>query len=204
MKTLQLRKMLQSIVGLSLMGVLAMTANLLAAPGGPSAAALAKAPANRGRVVGAACRGSDGYLPDYSAMEAKAAAVPPGPDGRRPPINLLAYRDPNVPLPLESHRLPPGRTYCIQTVENPAGYLTSNCQSNADCPTPATCDGSICRAECNSDADCTAPATCLNLDGAKGVRYCRCDSCLGEHDVKPAPKAKAKAPKARRHKARNG
>jgi hypothetical protein len=182
----------RSIFCLALAGGLTL-AGRPAAAGDPSAAALAKAPANRGRVVGAACNGRDGYQPDYTALEARAAAAAPrAPDGRPAPINLLSYRDATTPLPLQPHQLPPGQAHCVQTAENPNGYLTMNCRSDADCPAPASCDGSLCRAACTSDADCLAPATCLNLGAIKGVRYCRCDDCVLEHNVKAKAKTKVR------------
>ena len=166
------------------------TANA-APPNSPSAAALAKAPVNRGKLVGAPCQPSDGYRPDFSKLEAKAEAKRRQPGGANRPYNLLDFVDADTPVPLERHQLPPGRAYCLQSQESQDGYLTMNCKVDADCPAPATCGGTVCRAACTSDADCVAPNVCSNA-GAGGVSYCRCDDCTKEKNEAKRGRARTK------------
>jgi hypothetical protein len=170
-----------------------------AAPGaGGSAAAEAKLAVSRGRRIGAACQPSDGYQPDWSKHEVRAAAQAAQMTKQNAkPLNLLDFAGPDAPPPLDRHQLPPGRAYCIVGDENPDGYLTSNCKTDADCPSPATCDGSLCRAGCVADSDCVAPTTCAPI--APGLRSCRHIGNLpGGQEVEPAGGPPRKATTAAR------
>src|SRR4051812_12007248 len=114
MITMKTKFVSRLIVSLAVAGLFTMTGVAMAQPNAAaSPAAQAKAPANRGRVVGAPCHGSDGYQPDYSKLRAKPAAATAGlaPD-KIPPINLVSFVDASTPLPREPHQLPPGRAYC--------------------------------------------------------------------------------------------
>ncbi len=172
-----------------------------------SPAAQAKAPGSRGKVVGAACSPSDGYRPDWSKIEARAEQHRKTmlTTGDAKPLNLIDFVASDTPPPLEPHQLPPGRLYCIVGDENPNGYLTGNCKSDADCPTPAQCDGSLCRAGCATDSDCSAPATCASISpGVKACRslgYIRAEQELeaSERAQSPAPARKVVMP-AKKHK----
>jgi len=168
----------------------AHSAGTAAAAPGASPAALAQAPVSRGKVVGAPCQPSDGYQPDFSKIEAKAARA-----AARDPsklLNLIDFVDASTPLPQEAHQLPLGIPHCVISDDSPNGYLTTNCKTDNDCPSPASCDGTRCRAGCTSDADCLAPATCSSA-GRSGLKYCRCDKCVREKnevDAKPEPRAR--------------
>jgi hypothetical protein len=143
---------------------------------GQSAAALARLPQNRGKVVGAPCEYKDGYMPDFSALEAKArAALAAGGNPARP-INVIDHAQGARP-PLAAHELPAGRAYCLRTPEAPAGYLTMNCKTDGDCPKPSICQGRICRAACSADSECVAPAVCTTRTADSEQRFCRCDDC---------------------------
>jgi hypothetical protein len=160
----------------------------------PSPAASAKQPSNRGRVVGAACSAKDGYVPDFSSLRGKAAKDLE----KGVPVNLVTYVDAKTPLPIQEHQLPPGVLYCIEGPSYPDGYLTSNCQADIDCPTPATCSRGQCRASCDDDGDCLTPAVCVKANSAG---YCRCDSCVSEGEMVESKftRDRADQPRQRRH-----
>ena len=159
-----------------------------------SPAAQAKAPGSRGKLVGAACSPSDGYRPDWSKLEAKAEQHRKMMTaGEAKPLNLIDFVASDTPLPLEPHQLPPGRLYCVVGDESPNGYLTSNCKSDADCATPAQCDGSRCRAGCATDSDCSAPATCASI--SPGVKACRSlEYMRAQQAVEASERAESPAP----------
>src|SRR5258708_268527 len=92
-----------------------------------SAAALPGTPENRGKVVGARCQRGDGYQADWSAITARAAQAA---TMSKLPVNVLDYRDPKTPAPVDQTRLPSHQVYCLSTLENPEGYFTSNCRSD--------------------------------------------------------------------------
>jgi hypothetical protein len=144
----------------------------------PSAAAVAKRPESRGRVVGAACEYADGYVADYSKLQARAQMALRTEGNPQRPVNVLAYADATTRPPLGTHELPPGRAYCLRSNDFPDGYLTMNCKVSTECPGGAVCQGGLCRAECRDDSDCNAPAVCTRLAVGTERRYCRCDGCV--------------------------
>ena len=56
------------------------------------------------------------------------------------------------------------------------GYITSNCDVDADCPGTALCDGAHYREPCSSDSGCRLPTTCE--PEVEGFASCIClDDC---------------------------
>jgi hypothetical protein len=170
------------------------SAALAATPPVASPAARANVPGSRGKVVGASCNPADGYQPDWSKLEAKAEQQRKAMTAANArPLNLVEFVAADTPAPLERHQLPPRRLYCLSGDENPGGYLTSNCKTDADCPAPAQCDGSLCRAGCTADSDCSAPATCASI--SPGVKSCRYLGYIhAEQEVEAAERAQEPSP----------
>ena len=133
--------------------------------------ALPEPPATR---IGAACEASDGWQPTDLSVPASGGepAALPVPDG---------YTD--------TPQLPPGVLFCLTPGGvYPNGYLTSNCESDADCPAGTLCDDVQCRLPCVDDAECTAPSICGVPAGKHQVRFCSCNACvLGRHTGDPPP-----------------
>jgi hypothetical protein len=159
-----------------------------------SAASLANLPENRGKVIGSPCQPSDGYQPDWSKINAKAAQAA---KTSTRPINVMDYVGADTPQPIATDRLPPGTVYCLPTIENPSSYLTSNCHVDGDCPKSAVCDGQMCRAACSMDSDCPPPTVCGPAPGTP--RWCRRMVEHIDHDVPAANESGAPAQAPRKH-----
>jgi hypothetical protein len=112
--------------------------------------------AGPGLPIGAPCARADGYQQAEPLIPPDASA----PWG-------------SAPTGIAENQLPPGVRYCIVTDAFPNGYYTSNCKTDADCPTGARCFGEFqCEAPCQSDNDCKAPTVCFppaNLRAAGGA-----------------------------------
>ncbi len=121
------------------------------------------------KVIGDPCTGTDGWQrPDDSASTGSLA------DGAAPVA--IPAQDAE---PTDTPTLAPGVLFCIQPGGvYPYGYLTSNCLKDADCPSGALCDGSLCRRACSSDGSCTAPTICGVPAGSGKIRFCSCPKCV--------------------------
>ena len=121
-----------------------------------SPASVANAAASRGKVVGSFVVNSAMDIvpgdidPATSTSEERQRRLRPLPAGY--PATASDYVDASTPRPVSTVHLPPGRVYCNSTRETPEGYLTSNCQVDVDCASPALCDGQLCRTPCTSDS----------------------------------------------------
>jgi hypothetical protein len=164
-----------------------------------SAAAVANVPANRGKVIGARCHPGDGYLPDWTKLEIKVKAAEAAQTVKRP-INVMDYATPDTPAPVGPAHLPSGQVYCLSTPEYPEGYLTSNCTTDADCPSPATCDGTLCRAACSADLDCPPPMACPKMSAK--LNWCR--HVVGAEEEKQEVPSVDKGAKSRPTRVANG
>jgi hypothetical protein len=118
--------------------------------------------------VGDPCVENDGWQPaQFTGEPAPQAASSIGSTVEATPVpeDFVDY-----------HQLKPGVSYCKKGTggsEHPRGYFTSNCETDAHCPSGSVCSGSFCIAPCSSDADCTAPTRCGPPAGANKVRWCR-------------------------------
>jgi hypothetical protein len=162
-----------------------------------SPAAAANMSANRGKVIGAPCQRSDGYWPDWSKVNAKVEAqrAENKKNGDNRLINRMNFVSADSPAPLRLYELPPGTLYCLVTDETPNGYLTSNCKTDGDCPSPASCDGTQCRANCTANSDCNAPAICSPMFAQ--LSMCRIVNLRQEEGVPIIHKAAGKHPRRR-------
>lgn len=171
-----------ALVGAGLIVLAAIVAVIV--PGEPagaqpqslSPAAIARGPQNAGKVVGAPCSVSDGYVPERARLRTHSR---PSVEGG-PAFVAIYELDPSV-VPLDRSRLPPGEAFCeLPDRGNPRGYLTMNCSSDRDCSGATRCRLDRCRAPCESNGDCEPPTTCLPARSRSAVRYCACAECLGE------------------------
>jgi hypothetical protein len=110
------------------------------------------------KAIGDACNESDGWSPEPISQ----------PAGGTDPVAI-----PVPPGYLDYPELSAGVGYCLRKSSvYPYGYYTMNCSSDADCPLPARCDDTLCRAPCTKDADCASPMTCRPVTDANRIRYC--------------------------------